>query len=203
MKFINFWDSPWLEVLQNRRDYVQKQLEDLNSSLDQKDVSADWHGAYRLTMEEYIKLADVLLAGVDDPDAEKKLIYVLSRVEQRALIYSELPFVSSEHAQKPSDIANVIRILESAWGSNIKRADSAKTGRAEQIERTKEANKHFYKKLCDIAEDFLADGVTHSRASKKTKDYFDEIGLWVSFKSKPLSVKTVRKILREYQIIPE
>jgi len=201
----SFKDSSWLEIVKWMHERDRNFLDEwkIKKAKYVKGEDADFFQAFILKIEIMFEVSGWILDGKLDHDDQLKCAYHLGALETEAQVYRSNPTAALELAEEYGGFEDMLSDAFFVAESERFRHNAAIVGRVEQIERTKEANKHFYKKLCDIAEEFLDEGVTHSRTSKKTKDYFDEKGLWFSFVSKPLTVKTVRKILRENQIIPE
>jgi len=202
---INFNEDNWLEFVQFTHDKARRVLDEWITVEPENRLLEDpeFMAAYKRVAEKVLALTEIMLEREFDTDTNLKNAYLLGCLDTEAQIYHSNPTLPVDLPDKIGGFGDAL--FESFFHAETERVRSynAIVGRIEQVERTKKANKDFYKKLCDIAEDFLAEGVTHSRTSKKTKDYFDEKGLWFAYVSKPLTVKTVRKILREYQIIPE
>ena len=201
----SFEDSSWLEIVKWMHERDRNFLDEwkIKKAKYLKGEDADFGQAFIFKIEVLFEVSGWILDGKLDHDDQLKCACHLGALQTEAQVYRSNPRAALEFAEEYGGFEDMLSDAFFVAESERFRSNAAIVGRVEQVERTKKANKDFYKKLCDIAEEFLAEGVTHSRTSKKTKDYFDETGLWDQFGSMPLGLKTVRKILREYQIIPQ
>ncbi len=194
-KMDKLMNGPWLEVVEFLRNLNQERLDDL------EDCPTDHMGAFRQASKAFIRCANHILKGLDNPEKALIRAHFLGVLQMQVTICHSLTTIPAKAAD---DIGSIDRILTAMHEITVKDAvRKFNAGRAgKKAVRGKNAIRD--ENLCTIGQHLQKKGVKDRNLKSAVIKHCFRNDLWEGLSVDPLkglTVQTVGKVLKAGDVL--